>query len=92
MPDKPLVIFDGNCGFCKIWIKYWYQLTGGRVDYAPSQEVGEQFPQIPPGDFSQSVQLVLPSGETLRGAEAVFQTAAYAPGLNFHFSTASMAF
>src|SRR5713226_3119370 len=83
MPDKPLVIFDGNCGFCKIWIKYWYQLTGGRVDYAPSQEVGEQFPQIPPGDFSQSVQLVLPSGETLRGAEAVFQTAAYAPGLSW---------
>src|SRR6267154_1886774 len=83
MPDKPLVIFDGNCGFCKIWIKYWYQLTGWRVDYAPSQEVGEQFPQIPPGDFSQSVQLVLPSGETLRGAEAVFQTAAYAPGLSW---------
>src|SRR5229473_3455800 len=83
MPDKPLVIFDGNCGFCKIWIKYWYQLTGGRVDYAPSQEVGKQFPQIPRGDFSQSVQLVLPSGETLRGAEAVFQTAAYAPWLSW---------
>src|SRR5260370_37507 len=83
MPDKPLVIFDGNCGFCKIWIKYWYQLTGERVDYAPSQEAGEQFPQIPPEDFSQSVLLVLPSGEILRGAEAVFQTVAYAPGLSW---------
>jgi predicted DCC family thiol-disulfide oxidoreductase YuxK len=83
MPDKPLLIFDGNCGFCKIWIKYWYQLTGGRVDYAPSQEVGQQFPQIPPEEFSQSVQLVLPSGETMRGAEAVFQTVAYVQGLNW---------
>ncbi|HEY6392572.1 MAG TPA: lipase maturation factor family protein [Bryobacteraceae bacterium] len=83
MPDKPLLIFDGNCGFCKIWIKYWYQLTGGRIDYAPSQEVGEQFPQIPHGNFSQSVQLVLPSGEVLRGARAVFQTLTYAPGFGW---------
>jgi len=83
MPDKPLMIFDGNCGFCKIWIRYWYQLTAGRIDYAPSQEVGERFPQIPPKDFSQSVQLVLPSGETLRGAKAVFKTLTYAPGLSW---------
>jgi len=83
MPGKSLLIFDGNCGFCKIWIKYWYQLTGGRIDYAPSQEVGEQFPQIPPKDFSRSVQLVLPSGAVVRGAAAVFQTLTYAPGLGW---------
>ncbi len=86
MPDKPLLIFDGNCGFCKIWIQYWQQLTGGRVDYAPSQEVGKQFPRIPPKDYSQSVQLVLPSGETLRGAKAVFQTLTYASGLGWLLS------
>jgi len=86
MPDKPLLIFDGNCGFCKIWIKYWNQLTGGRVDYAPSQEVGQQFPQIPPKDYSESVQLVLPSGEVLRGAKAVFQSLTYAPGLGWLLS------
>jgi predicted DCC family thiol-disulfide oxidoreductase YuxK len=83
MPDKPVTIFDGNCGFCKIWIKYWYQLTRGRIDYAPSQEVGGQFPQIPSKDFSQSVQLVLPSGEVVRGAKAVFQTLTHAPGLSW---------
>jgi lipase maturation factor 1 len=81
MPDKPLLIYDGNCGFCKIWIKYWYQLAGGRVDFAPSQEVYEKFPQIPVEDFSQSVQLALPSGDVVPGAEAVFRTLAYAPGM-----------
>jgi lipase maturation factor 1 len=83
MPDRPLVIFDGKCGFCKIWIKYWYQVTGGRVDYAPSQEVGESFPQIPPEDFSRSVQFVLPSGQSFRGAEAVFQMLTYAPRMGW---------
>lgn len=75
MPDrKPLLIYDGHCGFCKIWIDYWKRQTGDRVDYAPSQEVGAQYPQIPPKAFAQSVQLVRPDGTVVSGARAVFET------------------
>ncbi len=75
MPDrKPLLIYDGRCGFCKIWIDYWRRLTGDRVDYAPSQEVADQYPQIPPKAFAQSVQLVRPDGAIVSGARAVFET------------------
>jgi lipase maturation factor 1 len=81
MSDRPLVIFDGKCGFCKIWIEYWEQLTGPLVDYAASQEVGALYPQIPPEHYSQSVQLVMPSGEVMNGARAVFTTLTYAPGM-----------
>ncbi len=78
MPVKPLLIFDGRCGFCKIWIDYWKQLTGPSVDYASSQEVGPNFPQIPPEQFSQAVQLVMPDGDVFAGAQAVFRTLAFA--------------
>jgi len=71
---KPLLIYDGRCGFCRIWIDYWQRLTGDRVDYAPAQEVGEQYPQIPGDAFGQSVQLVRPDGSTASGARAVFET------------------
>ncbi len=71
---KPLLIYDGRCGFCKIWIDYWKLLTADRVDYAPSQEVGDQYPQIPPKAFSKSVQLVRPDGTVVSGARAVFET------------------
>jgi lipase maturation factor 1 len=81
MPNDPLVIFDGRCGFCRIWIEYWRIITRGRVAYAPSQEVGNSYPQIPPEDFGQSVQLVMPSGAVMRGARAVFVTLTYAPGM-----------
>ncbi|HYL76696.1 MAG TPA: lipase maturation factor family protein [Bryobacteraceae bacterium] len=81
MSGKPLVIFDGKCGFCRIWIQYWNQLTGDRIDYAPSQEVGERFPQISPKNFGQSVQLAMPSGEVISGARGVFTTLTYAPGM-----------
>ena len=79
MRDKPLVLFDGHCAFCRLWIDYWKQLTGDRVEYQASQEVGDGFPQIPAGDFTKSVQLVLTDGEVLSGARAVFELLSYAP-------------
>ena len=74
MAGKPTLIFDGKCGFCRIWIEYWKLLTGDAIDYAPSQEVAQNYPQIAPEAFQRSVQLVLPDGEVFSGAEAVFRT------------------
>jgi hypothetical protein len=59
---KPVLIYDDHCGFCRIWIEYWQRLTGDRIEYAPSQEVGSRFPQIPETAFRQAVQLVRPDG------------------------------
>jgi predicted DCC family thiol-disulfide oxidoreductase YuxK len=81
MSHNPLVIYDGRCGFCTIWIRYWNQLTGDKVDYAASQEAAARFPQIPPENFAQSVQLVMPDGEVMSGARAVFTTLTAAPGM-----------
>lgn len=78
MPAKPLLVYDGLCGFCRIWIDYWKELTGPAVDYAPSQEIGARFAQISPEQYSQSVQLVLPDDQVHSGASAVFTTLRYA--------------
>jgi predicted DCC family thiol-disulfide oxidoreductase YuxK len=75
--SKPLLIYDGKCGFCKIWIDYWRKLTGDRVEYAPSQEVGERYPQISKKEFSEAVQLVRADGTVAGGARAVFETLGY---------------
>jgi predicted DCC family thiol-disulfide oxidoreductase YuxK len=72
--SKPLLIYDGRCGFCKIWLDYWRKLTGDRVEYAASQEVGERYPQIAKQEFSEAVQLVRPDGSVASGARAVFET------------------
>ena len=72
--SQPVLIFDGKCGFCRIWIEYWKRLTGDRVTYASSQEVGAQYPQIPSDAFAKSVQLVRPDGSFVGGARAVFET------------------
>ena len=80
MNDAPLVIFDGRCGFCRIWVDLLRELTDERFRWAPSQQVGGDFPQIPPEEFGKSVQLVQPDGEVERGARAVFDIFGAAPG------------
>ncbi len=77
--SKPILIFDGDCGFCRRWIKRWRKATGDRVDYAPYQEAGGRFPGISAEEFQSSVQLVEPGGKVYRGAEAVFRSLAASP-------------
>jgi len=79
-PERPLGIFDGDCGFCRSWIARWKALTGERVEFAPSQDVADRFPEIPRAVFSRAFVLVLPDGRALEGAEAVFATLAQEPG------------
>jgi predicted DCC family thiol-disulfide oxidoreductase YuxK len=77
---KPLLIYDGECGFCLEWIARWRAATGDRVDYAPYQEAAGQFPDIPRERFAEAVQLREPDGRWSSGAEAVFRALSYAPG------------
>ena len=71
---KPVLIYDGRCSFCRIWIDYWRRLTGDRVEYAASEDVRGGYPQISEKEFSESVQLVRPDGTFSSGAHAVFET------------------
>jgi lipase maturation factor 1 len=76
--DKPVLIYDGDCGFCRRWILRWNSLTRDAVDYAPYQEVQKDFPEITLKQFQSSVQLVEPNGEITSGAESVYRSLAYA--------------
>ena len=78
--EKPILVYDGDCSFCRLWIDRWRSLTGDRVRYAPFQEVAAQFPEIPREAFVRAVQLILPDGTVLSAAHAVFRTLALVPG------------
>ena len=79
--DKPLLVYDGDCSFCRLWIERWQALTGDHIRYEPFQTVAAQFPDTPREAFARAVQLILPSGEVLSAAQAVFRTLTFAPGL-----------
>lgn len=78
--SKPLLIFDGDCGFCRFFVEYWRQLTGDRADYAPFQTAAQDFPGIPLSHFQRSVQLIEPPETVSSAAEAAFRLMALVPG------------
>ncbi|HVA66001.1 MAG TPA: lipase maturation factor family protein [Elusimicrobiota bacterium] len=70
---RPVLVFDGDCGFCRRWVWRWQSLTGDKVEYASYQSAGARFPQIAPERFSGAVHLIEPGGRASSGAEAVFR-------------------
>jgi lipase maturation factor 1 len=74
--QRPTLVFDGDCSFCRIWIGYWQSLTGDRVEYVPYQSAASRFPEVPLEDFRKSVQF-FENGRLFSAAEAVFHLLSY---------------
>ena len=76
---KPLLVYDGDCGFCRFWVERWRARTGDRVDYAPSSEVAGRFPEISAEAFARAVQFVDTDGTIHEGAGGALRALALAP-------------
>ena len=76
MPTPPAgtLVYDGHCGFCRIWLEYWQALLGDRLEYLPSQEIGGRFPTLDRNALKSAVYLVASDGSVYRGAHAVFKS------------------
>jgi predicted DCC family thiol-disulfide oxidoreductase YuxK len=77
------LIYDGDCGFCSYWARYWQKLTGDKVEYRPYQQVAAQYPDIGEVEFRRAVQFIAPDGGRASAAEASFLTLGHAPGKGF---------
>ena len=69
-----VVIYDGNCKVCGRIVKVLLKWDRNKqLEIVPSNAPGVQarFPWIPARAYSESVQLVGPSGRTWQGAAAV---------------------
>jgi lipase maturation factor 1 len=78
LSEKPVLVFDGDCSFCRTWIGYWQSLTGERVEYAPYQTAAIRFPDVPLADFHRAVQY-FEGDEHFSAAEAVFHLSQQVP-------------
>src|SRR6266487_1990431 len=76
-PSKPLLIWDGECHFCMRWIERWRVMTAGKIGYVTYQEVADQFPEIPRGEFGRAMTFIEPDGKTFFAAEAVYRSLQY---------------
>ena len=79
-PPKPVLVFDGDCGFCRYWIARWHRETGDAIEYQPYQDpsITARFPELSRERLTRAVQLIEPDGSVSEGAGAVFRALAHA--------------
>src|SRR5208283_4556080 len=58
-PSKPVLVYDGDCHFCVLWVRRWAQATGETVEYVPLQEgrVALLYPELPRERLEKAVHL-----------------------------------
>jgi predicted DCC family thiol-disulfide oxidoreductase YuxK len=83
---RPVLIYDGDCGFCGYWARYWQKLTQDRVEYRTYQEAAADHPTIPTIEFQRAVQFITPNGNRTSAAEASFLTLSHAPNKRIWFT------
>ncbi len=79
--DKPLLIFDGDCSFCRRWVIRLQKWVGEKIDYQPFQKVREQYSEIPSKQFQKSVHYLETDGSVHFGAKAIFLPLRLATGM-----------
>ena len=75
--DRPCLVWDGDCGFCRRSVEHLRLRLGDRVAFEPYQTAHLRFPAISPEAFRAAVHLVEPDGRVSQGAEAVFRALAH---------------
>lgn len=71
---RPVLIFDGQCGFCRFSVAWLRARTGSAVEYLAAADVGERFPTLSRNALARAVHLVESDGRTSSAAEAIVRT------------------
>jgi len=72
--QKPVLVWDGECGFCKYWVTRWKKISNGAIDFEPYQIASEQFQDIPVAAFKKASRLITTSGSVHSGPDSAYMS------------------
>ena len=70
---KPLLVFDGECGFCRRLASKWHEKTGEQIDFTPANEITDNFRHTSLEGIENEIKLIYPEGRVYSGAAAAFK-------------------
>lgn len=76
-PKKPMMVWDGECSFCKYWITNWHSKTKNKIEYITLQEKASYFEDIPLKEFKKASRLIETDGKVYSGPNSVFRLFTY---------------
>ena len=74
---KPILVWDGECGFCHYWVIRFQKITGTKINYKTYQEIASQFKDIPLKEFKKASRLIETDGRVYSGPDSAYRTLAY---------------
>lgn len=74
---RPILIYDGECEFCRRWIAGWRVNTDDIVEFQPFQDLDNRFSEIPCEHFEEAIHFIDMEGQVFFGAKAIFKFKQY---------------
>ncbi len=78
---KPVILYDGHCGFCQKQIASLKKMLGDRALYESFQDpkVLPQYPELNYEECMKEIKLVTPERKVYGGAQAIFYALSLIP-------------
>lgn len=82
--ERPLLVYDGECGFCCYWVGRWRRHLPPEADLLAFQDLPPgAVPGLERADFEKALYWIETDGTACRGAEAVCRAFAGSKLLRF---------
>ena len=75
--SRTLMIWDGDCGFCRYWITRWQKFTDEKIEYQPYQSVAKNIPDIAIIHFKRASRLIETDGRVYSGPRSAYRSFTY---------------
>jgi len=72
-PPRPILVWDGECNFCRLCAQRFDSHRENKVDLIPYQSLHKKWPQAPAEDYGSAVYLFTPAGKSYRAAAAIYR-------------------
>jgi len=76
--DKPVMVWDGQCGFCAYWITNWKKNLGDKAEFRTFQSSAADVPDIPRRAFMLASRWIEPDGSIHGGPKSAFRSLKHA--------------
>lgn len=82
-PDRPTLLYDRDCGFCRRWVRRRHPHIRKAVAFESYQAASGRYPEIPVDRLAKAVHLVRNDGTVASGALAIFEVLASRPAFRW---------
>lgn len=83
-PSQNILVWDGDCGFCKFWKTRWEAKTKGKIEFKTFQTTAENFPDIPLKEFKKASRLIETDGKIYSGPDSAYRSLWHAGNHIYH--------